>query len=250
MSLQEKLQQLNLLDRQIRGMRGRLDAAVRRQTAQQRKFEQLQQQTTELNSQLKHAQVQMNAQELQAAEIEARVVKLRDQMNSVTSNKEYQAMLVEINTLKLDKSKIDDQTLEQMTTVEELKQRQEELVQAAAAQGKMATMAQAEVGTAREAVGDQLDELTVQRDAAVTEVPDDARSVFERMSEANDGEAMAGVEEQDRRRREYICGGCYIQLPLEMVNSLIIRPDVLVICPNCSRILYLNQELKEALASK
>ncbi len=55
--------------------------------------------------------------------------------------------------------------------------------------------------------------------------------------------------EEDRRRLEYTCEGCYIQLPVEAVNKLLTRPNELVICPSCGRILYINDALRDSVGS-
>jgi len=250
LSLQEKLYQLYLLDQQVRGMRSRLDAAERRQRALETKRDQLEQQKTELQQQIKHGQARAAALEQQSADVDQKVEKLREQMNNVRSNKEYSALLVEVNTLKEDKSKHDDDALEQMGEVETFQQRLNDIQQKATEQQKLVDQAGQEVERAREEVGGKLEELTAKRDAAAQEVPPDARQVFERQADNHDGEALAPVEEQDRRRMEYHCGGCFMNLPVERLNTIMSKPDELTTCPNCGRILYLDENLKSAFAPK
>ncbi len=250
MSLQEQLHQLYLLDQQVRGLRSRLDAARRRQQALLKKHEQLQQQKTELQQQVKHGQARGATLEQQATDVEQRIEKLRKQMNTVRSNKEYSALLVEANALKLEKGQHEEAALEQMTEVEQLQQRLTEVQQKAEDQQKLVDQAGQEAEEALAEVGDKLEALTAKRDAAAAEVPADARQLFERQIEVHDGEAMAPVEEENRRRMEYTCGGCYMSVPIERVNSIMARPNEPTTCPNCGRILYIDQALKEALAPK
>lgn len=248
MTLQEQLKELFVLDSHLRGLRRRLDAGLGRRQAQERKLAQLQQQQAELNEQMRREQVAATTLEHQTQDIDNRINKLREQMNSATSNKQYQAMLVEINTLKLDKSKIEDQALEKLNQVEQLKTALAELAEQALQQQKLVDLAIREVAAAREEVGEQVDDVTSKRDQALQAIPPDARDVFDRLTDAHDGEFLAGVEEADRRRREYNCAGCYMQLPINIVSTLISRPDELVCCPNCQRILYVENNLREALA--
>ncbi len=249
MSLQDKLHDLFLLDQTVRGLRTRLDAATRRHTLQSKKLDQLRQQEAELADQHKRAQAEVASLEHQAADFDQRITKLREQMNTVRSNKEYSAMLVEVNTLKVEKSKLEDQALEKMSVVDDLKARLEEVRNQVQDQAKLVESAQAEVSSAREEVGDQLDEATAKRDAAAAEMPPDVMSVFKRLSDQYDGEALGEVEEQDRRRREYICGGCYMELPVERVNALMTKPDELVTCPSCNRFLFIKQELRAEIGA-
>lgn len=250
MSLQEQMRALYLLDQEVRGLRSRLDAAIRRQQAQQNKLEQHQRQYTELEEQIRLGQAKAGALELQVKAAEDKIAKLREQMNTVKSNKEYSALLVEVNTLKVDKSKLEDEALARMGEVDALKQHLEQVEEKIQQQQKLVDLAAAEVASARAEVGQRLEEVTAQRDAAADQVPQEARALFNRLAQNYEGEAMAPVEEADRRRMEYNCGGCYMSLPIERVNALMMKPDDLVTCPNCGRILYLDQELKSAINSK
>lgn len=250
MSVQEKLRSLFLLDSQLRGIRSRLDAAINRLGKQKGKLEQLERQRSELAEQLKQNQVKSASLEMQVAEVDARVTTLRTQMNSVKNNKEYSALLIEVNTLKLEKGKVEEQTLEQMSKVEQLKQEATDLDARAAEQAKLVGVAESEVAQCRAELGQQLDDLTARRNQAEQEVPPEARAIFNKLCDIHEGEALAVVGEESRRHMEYTCGGCYMLLPVERVNALMRRPDDVICCPSCGRILYMEEELKASFTAK
>lgn len=250
LSLQEKLYDLYLLDLQMRGLRTRLDAATRRLNLQSTKLDQLRQQQAELNDQHKRSMAEVSTLEHQASDAELRVAKLREQMNSVRNNKEYSAMLVEVNTLKDEKSRLEDLALGKLTAADGLKARLTEVTAQADNQAKLVEAAKAEVQSAKEEVGVQLDDTIAKRDAAAAEVPADILSTFNRLADHYDGETLGEIEEQDRRRREYTCGGCYMELPIERVNALMMKPDQLVTCPSCNRFLFIKQDLKAEIGAK
>jgi len=247
--LQDQLYAYFELDQRVRAMRARLDAALRRRDLQQRKLDQLKQAATELDQQVKTAKAHTASLENEANAVEQRIVAQRDKMNSATSNKEYSALLVEVNTLKADKSKLDDQQLESMTKSDELAAQADELNGRVEAQSKLVEGATKEVAEAEAEVGGKLDELSAERDAAGEPLSDDIRKTFDRLSHTYDGEAMAEIEEQDRRRMEYTCGGCFTLLPVESVNALITKPDQVTTCGTCNRILYVGKDLRESLAA-
>lgn len=249
MPLQDQLYSYFELDQRVRAMRSRLDAATRRKDAQQRKLDQLKQAAAELDQQLKTAKAHAATLESEADALEERITTQRDKMNNVTSNKEYSALLVEVNTLKADKSKVDDAQLEAMSKAEVLEAEANGLNEKVESQTKLVAGATKEVAEAEQEVGGKLEELQVERDAAGEPLSDDIRKTFDRLSHTYDGEAMAEISEQDRRRMEYTCGGCYTLLPVESVNSLITRPDEITACGTCQRILYVSQELRESLAA-
>ncbi len=250
MSVQLKVYELYLLDRQVRGLQTRLGAAQRREVAQQRMLEQLQQQEAEMAQQLKHGKVSASSLEGQVKEMDDRIDKARDEMNQVRSNKEYSALLIEVNTLKDDRGQIEDQALEQMGLVEQIEVELSGLQAKVVERGKILRKSEQDVIECREEVGDRLDALRISRDAAAAEVPEQERGAFERLSEMHDGEAMAEVVEESRRNMEYTCGGCFIHLPIERLNELMIRSDELTYCPSCERILRLTDDLRTELAPK
>ncbi|MGB0767617.1 MAG: zinc ribbon domain-containing protein [Phycisphaeraceae bacterium] len=249
MPLQDQLYAYFELDQRVRAMRARLDAASRRKDAQQRKLDQLNQAASELAHQLKAAKAHAATLETEAEGIESRIVAQRDKMNNATSNKEYSALLVEVNTLKADKGKVDDALLESMGKAEALESEMTELQAKVDAQTKLVAGASKEVEDAQSEVGGKLEELEAERDAAGEPLSDEIRKTFDRLSHTYEGEAMAEISEQDRRRMEYTCGGCYTLITVESVNALITKPDVLTTCGTCNRILYVGQDLRESLAA-
>jgi len=242
MSVQDQLRKLYLLEKQVRGMRSRLDAAQRRHRAQQGKLEQLRSQLGELQQQQKHAQAKAGELENESNAVELRIAKLREQMNSVTSNKEYSALLVEVNTLKLEKGKYEDEALGALNDAESLAQAVADKQAEVDGQDKLVSGAVKDVEEARADVGDELDRLVTQRDEAAEDVPDDVLATFQEQAENHDGEAMAHIIEENKRRMEYACGGCYMHLPPERVNSVMIGGNDITTCPCCGRILYLEPD--------
>ncbi len=248
MGLNEALSELNLVEQQVRGLESRLDGARRMVRAQEIKADQLTQQHHELTSQLKHTQAQAANIENDVKGAEQRIATLREQMNSVKTNKEYSAMLVEVNTLKTDKGKLEEQALELLGQVDQFQSEIDELDKVLADQSKVKAHAEKELADRTAEVGERLAELKLERAEKAKPVPPEVLDIFERMAENFDGEAMAPVVEQDRRRMEYICGGCYMTIPVEMVNRLITQ-DKLTRCTSCQRILYIEQELKAEMGT-
>ena len=109
-------------------------------------------------------------------------------------------------------------------------------------------MADQEVVTCQEEIGQDLEELTTQRNAAEQELPSQAQQSFRRLVKIHEDEALAEVIEASRRNMEYTCGGCYLSIPVERVNALMTSADEIVACPNCGRMLYIDQQLKSTLA--
>lgn len=250
MSVQEKLRELFILDQQVRGLRSRVDASTRRLNAQRTKLEQLQRQSDELNDQLKHAKASAANMASDSKGLNERVEKVRQVMTSVRSNKEYSALLVEVNTLKVEQEKNETKELDQMTKVEELEARAAELAGKVAEQSKLVEGAEKDVAEGQAEIADQLGALEKERDAAAEPIDADTLTLYRKLNDDTEGEALGEIEEQDRRRMEYTCGACFMSLPIQVVNATLTAQDKPVVCPSCDRILYVNAELKDALVPK
>jgi len=250
LSVQEQLRELFIVDQQVRGLRSRVDAASRRLTAMRTKLEQLERQAGELNDQFMHAKASAANLETDSKGVDERIEKVRQVMAGVRSNKEYSALLVEVNTLKAEKDIYETRALEQMTKVEELQERADELKTKVDAQAKLVAGAEKEVEEGQAEIADQLGDLEKERAAAAEPIDPDTLALYQKLNDDTEGEALAEIEEQDRRRMEYTCGACFMSLPIQVVNATLTAKDKPVTCSSCGRILYVKAELKEALVPK
>lgn len=242
--MQRTLYELFVADQRVRGLRGRLDAALRRQADQQTKLQQMTQQRLELGQQHKQLQAQASTLEHQARDAQAKVEHLRQQMNSVKTNREYSALLVEMNTLKIEKEKLEDQALQQLERVEAVAKQIAQADAAIDTQRKLVQNAAAEVQARQDEVAHELAEATAHRDEVASKLPGEVLESYERAANAHDGEAMAEVVEENRRSMEYTCGGCFMGIPVELLNALLRNDERPVVCPSCGRILYVQEALR------
>lgn len=243
---------LNLfrVDSQVRALRRRLESAERNLQAQTRLLETADQQLEELSSRKRQIQATIGNLEGEIAGIDQRLEKLRTELNSAVTNKQYSAVLTELNTVKLDRSGLEDKVLREMEQIEQLDQQFAEVESQRGNRATVCDAARQELEQREAEVGDRLTELGVERDAAAAEVPGAELVVFNEMADCYDGEAMAPIEEVDRRHREYACGACNMHVPFEQVVLLLGGSDTLVRCTACTRILYLQEETRGALVKK
>src|SRR6185369_7411052 len=120
MSVTKQLLDLFRVDKQLRGLRSRLDGAERFFSQQGGLLAELDKQKTTLESQVKHLRAVIANEEGEADRIEARTASLREQMNSAKTAKEYNAFLTELNTFKEQKGQFEERTLGAMTKLEEI----------------------------------------------------------------------------------------------------------------------------------
>lgn len=244
MTVTAKLLRLYLVDQQIRGLSGRLNAAEKYLAEQDRILGELDASHAALSTQFKLLEATLRNDEVEASAIEQRVALLRDRMNNAKTSKEHSAYLTEVGTLKDAKKVIEDRVLEAMTKTEEMRTKLDEIEAQRVERRKVHAIAVNDRDARAAEIKDRLDELRVQRTTAVADIPPTALSAYEQRLSMQIEDVMAPVEEQDRRNLEYTCGACYTHLPIERVSILLKRGD-LTRCTTCQAILYMAQELRE-----
>lgn len=250
MTLMDNLLNLYRVDMQVRGLRSRLDSAERYLRAQNKLFDDLTAQREELVSRKKQLQATVANLESEVQTIDEKLEKFRADLNAASTSKQYNAVLTELNTIKVERGKLEDRMIEEMERIEQIDQDVASLDEQLAERRKVRDHAERELEAKRSEVGERLDELERERSEAAGAVPAAELEVFDKLAEDYDGEAMAHIEVIDKRRREYACGACNMHMPFEQISVLKGRSDTLVRCTACHRILYMQDETRESLAKK
>jgi len=236
-------------DQALRKAQARLDDAQRNVRVQERRVAELQEKTNASHTQLREQQATAGRLDLDMKTRDAHIEKLRDQQKTATSSKVYQAFLVEINTEKTDRNKIEDEAIEVMAAIEKTQGELAALTaQLDAETQKLASM-QGQITNTVAKLQKEVDALRPARDAVAAALPGKALAAFERLADHDDGEAMSAIAKPDRRREEYLCTACNMDLVTDVYNKLHSRDD-LVFCPSCRRILYIPADLPPELAVK
>lgn len=250
MALMNNLLELFRVEAQVRGLRGRLEGAKRYLDAQNRLLNEQQQRAEEIESRRRQTQAKIGNLESEIQSNDERIEKLREELNSAVNNKQYTSVLTELNTIKSQRSELEERLLEEMAAVEELDRELDEIKSQIEERTKVRDHAKAEYEQRESEIRDRLSELEQQRDEAAGRVPENELEVFNELADQYDGEAMAALEEIDRRHREYACAACNMHVPFEQVSLLFSGSDTLVRCGACRRILYLQEETRGTLANK
>jgi hypothetical protein len=234
-------------DQKLREAQARLDAVSRNARIQERKVADLAERLRLGQTTLKEQQSQAGQFELDLKTREAKIERLRAQQQNAKTNREYQAFLVEINTEKLDKGKSEESLLKVMETVEKGQAETKELSASLDVEKAKLESIRTEIGDRVKQLQSEVDSLLPAREEAAAAVTPQARQAFERLADRFDGEAMSALAKPDRRREEYVCTSCNMDLVTDVYNKLHGR-DELMFCPSCHRILYIPDDLPVELA--
>lgn len=248
MTVTAKLLRLFRVEQQLRGLRTRLDAADRYLVEQDKQLASIDARLKLLKGQCRQLEAAAANDEGEAGRIEARIAKLREQMNSAKTNKEYSAFLSEINTLKADKNEVDERALGSLNKLEEMRSQIATIEATRAERLKVREVAQNERNEREAEIRDRLNELQRDREAAAREVPPSVLATFEDRVERTDDidDVMAPLEVHDRKRMEFLCGCCQVLLPMEKINSLLGRGDMAT-CTSCGCLLFVEESVRDAV---
>lgn len=235
----DAIRALQDIELQIIDIRRQLDRRGRQAATQQKKIDTLRAELDRERAEIRRSQIEFDALDVEIKSRSANIAKLREHLNSVRTNKEYQSVLVQMNTEKADATKVESRAMELMTALEERKKGLASREGAIASEeAKHAEL----VGAQRQAeqtYSGRLKRLETERAAAARALSPQLLATFERLSERHDGEIIAAVERTNPRADEFACGGCYMMLRVDVVNALKTSDDVQT-CKNCGRVLVLN----------
>ncbi|MEM9373224.1 MAG: hypothetical protein AAGA55_06230 [Planctomycetota bacterium] len=235
------------VDKEIRGLSSRLDGAERFLGEQTRQLADIATRAASLEAQLRQLQASASNAEGESKRIEAKVDELREKMNNSQTNKEYKALLSEVNNLKEQRASFDEEAIAHLDKIEQLKSSLGELEAARDEREKVRSVAETERQDRADEIATRLAELRAKRDELASGVPANAISVYEELLDQRGEDAMAPLEIVDRKRHEYVCGSSMMSVPVEVAASLI--QGKLTISPNDGCILYLTEQAEESLVA-
>jgi predicted nucleic acid-binding Zn-ribbon protein len=230
-------------DSAYRRAQGRLSSATRALRQQRHKVETL---AAELFAASKLSmELSARAAELESdvKSREEHIQKLRDRQMTLSNAREYQAILVDINTHKVDKAKIEEQTIAAIDASDKQKAVAADLGRRHEAESKRLDEIAAQIDTQVRELEAEVQRVKGPRDQAAELVPPAIIANYTRIADRNDGDGAAAIERPNPRDEEYLCTGCNTYLVADVYNRIRTVQDDVVYCRNCGRILFIPEEL-------
>jgi predicted nucleic acid-binding Zn-ribbon protein len=182
--------------------------------------------------------------EAAVADAQEKLRKYQQQINRVSTQREYGALLQEIDTVKSQIGSFEEQAF---SSLERHDQKQAELLEKQDGFRELDTRYSAEQArwdSEKPAIAQQVAGLRAQIDGLRARLPRLVLAQFERILERNRAGALAPVrliEGPRRGPREWHCGLCNYRVRPQAVVE-IQNGEGLVQCDSCKRILYVEQE--------
>ena len=240
MTITDDMLSLYRVDSQLRGLRTRVDNAARTLRVRETQLADLKQQREELESNIRQLSATAGNLEGESNDIRDRIEKLRVELNAATTDKQYQAILAEMKIIQEQRDEVDSKSLVEMERVEGLQAQAATLDTKIEERTKVRDLAITEQSTREEEVSERVQSLQSERDIAASVMSEDALAIFDRVADDTEGETLSPVVEINKKRREYACGMCNVEIPYHLVAELHAANSNIQQCPACTRILYLE----------
>ena len=157
--------------------------------------------------------------------------KLEARLYEVKTNKEYSAVLLEIEEAKQEKAKTEEDILSLMEMQERLGVEIKDAEQRFKSREEQGKQDEAVVRRKLAAVEQELEGLRSERRSRAQELPPALLSSYDRISKARGGVAVAAVSQSS------VCGGCRVSIRPQAVQELRTATGLMV-CESCGRYLY------------
>ena len=180
---------------------------------------------------LKASQELRREQEKDAATFQTRLSKFKDQLSAVKTNREYQAIQVEIETAQKELGVVEEKVLERMMEADALAAEIKKAEQALAVQQKEVEAEKKAMAEELATVETALSQATEQRAAVIAAMEPRLVALFEQVARARKGIAICIAT------RDGLCSACHVRLRPQVFQE-VRRNDAIIQCFSCNRILY------------
>ena len=233
------LLKLQSVENRLRIEKGKLTRCRRNVIIQENLIRSLQNALEAKKEEVQLTKVQFDRLELELKTKDEIIARLRASLNNAKTNKEYAAVLTQLNTTKADNSKIETQSLELLKDIEADETECEDIQKQIDEQKETLEETRKESEILAEKYQAEIDKIQAEWDEASKIIPRDSLETFKRVAETYDGQAVALIQQQGNKKGPYSCGGCFMGITAESGNLLMTKDDI-IRCPNCTRILVLG----------
>lgn len=188
---------------------------------------------TSKKSRSKELDLEISKKELEISDLSGKIDKLKDQLFLVTNNKQYDALMAEIDHLKEKKSSFENELIELMEekelTVELINSKESELQSLS----KDLTIRREKLQSVIEESAEEKNTLQKQRNQNIKDIDKNTLKVYDRVIEHRGGLAVVPLEGS-------ACGGCGAHIPPQTVSEVRANSAVHT-CGVCGRFLYYSK---------
>jgi uncharacterized protein len=227
----EILRTLHRIHRQLSDLNERLSRCPKRARAADANVAHRESLLAEAKKEDKDFRVSLDQKQLQLKSSEGKVKELHIKLNTAQSNREYQALMEQIQAAEMANSVLADEILEDLEKVDEHKKKVAHAEADLAAARKKVGAVGSEVAEQEPLLRADIARLEAELKQSESALPPEVREPYKRVVNHLGENALAPVENQ-------CCGGCNQQIPLNLCNKIMTNQPVF--CKSCGRMLYMT----------
>ena len=238
----DKLIELQITDTNLRRLKSQLETAGERRAEIEREFEQHAFSIREIQTRRDDMTAKRADLEKQIAENKTYLERASRNLQHAQNSKEYETAMRETDALQKQIVAFETQVVETMESLESVEKELEERAEEIDTLDAKRSAALDEFDTELAKDRSEFDAETKHRQTAFSTLPTRLAAVYDRLAQrSRDGVAVAEVVNGS-------CSACYMSLrPQVQLN--VKKGDEIIVCENCSRILYMPKRGVEAGAS-
>ncbi|MDD5018919.1 MAG: C4-type zinc ribbon domain-containing protein [Candidatus Babeliales bacterium] len=232
----KKLVELQKMDRQIFELNRKQAEVPVLLEALQKEFEDKKTTYKSLEESKQKMQLRQKEKEGELAAKEEGIKKSQGQLGQLKTNKEYQTKLAEIESLKADKSIIEEEILKLMDEIEQAKSSVENEKKALGDEEKIYNDKKRVIEEQSKEMQAALQALEGRRKIASADVDKKILQMYEHILHGRGGVALVSVINNS-------CEGCHMRVPHQVIHEIKMYHH-LITCESCARILYLEEDVQ------
>ena len=230
----EKLIQLQGIDTKLRDLNDLLGDLPSKVELLNQQEESTKNSLDENKKRLKNLEVEIQKRELEITQIEDKITKIKDQLFLVTNNKQYDALMTEMDHFKDKKSTFESETISFLEEKEELTASVKTLESELSELSENLKQRRKKLESAISESADEKLLLEKQRKERVDTLDVNIISVYDKVMGAREGLAVVPIVGSG-------CGGCGAHIPPQTITE--VRAGTAIHrCDMCGRFLY-NEEI-------
>lgn len=227
----ESLISLQEIDKKLISLKRELDTLPT-------KFQQIERQRKQNLEELNKAKEKLQANQKKRRELEQEVQDLKEklskyksQLHGVKTNKEYSAMLKEIEYIEGEIEKKEEDILEELLKADDIKVEIEKAEEKNKKQEDKLKEQEKEILSKKEDIEKRIESLNTEKNELLPKVPQKYLDLYEKIYSKKNGIVLSPVSDE-------FCSICNMRIRPQVLNELKSNKE-LIFCENCGRILYL-----------
>jgi uncharacterized protein len=178
---------------------------------------------------IEEAERQRRSLERKLEDDQAQLVKTQNRLHGIRTNKEYSAVLAEIDGSKRRISEVEDQVLDLMEAMEQHRQAIQVHEQHMQEATRELDRQKQKIEQAQQEVAEQIDQCGAERQQVLTHLDTRLLAAYEEAARRNGGIGAVLLTDGS-------CGGCHLRIRPQLISD-IRKQETIITCPHCHRIL-------------